>query len=452
MSFNVTVKSFSGKYGAESDVGDIINVIVEVAEGRVLTQNKEIVFLIDISGSMENSMKEVKSSLLAFRDSIVGKSPVEMEQLPPAERDQLLRNTIRVRLITFSTDAKEVWSNESTETFEQVVLALRTEAMTNMGDALTLAFDKTREDIFTWIIVMTDGESNKGPCRTAESFQKLVTKSKPLNCRVVSLGYGSNFDPEVLDGIGEFVYVEDPEVIPVVLGNLAEEILTAVGFNGVLTIDGSYMPSELTDETVIVAEGEDKVTVGRFIVGDRVIGPLCYGKTYEYVYLPHGNKSDRRALESYKKVTIHLTDIIQGENISIDFPIIQTDASPSDQIREMYFDHETKRLIYRLYKVVQNGRVGRVRKEIKMIHRIIDSWNDELSDPHKDVIIKMIQDIEKKGRERRSNASTVLNLATSNSYNVIRDDGRQDGNDTYAGLTLSATRHYMASPLVNNSQ
>ena len=289
MSLNITTRSFSGKYGVDSDIGDIIHAHIDIVPGDIYSMNKEIIFLVDISGSMQRSMKKVKSSLLAFRDSIVGKSPMEMETLEPEERDQLFRNTVRTRIITFSNDANEAWSSSDSEaTFESVILSLRSEAMTNMGDALKMAFQKTESNIFTWIIAFTDGESNQGPCRTADSFQKLAAK-KPLNSKIVSLGYGNRFDPEVLNVVGTFVYVENSEMIPVVLGNLAEEIMTSITFNCVIDIPGSSLPVELTEDTIIVPEGEDNSISGKIIVGDRVVGPLCYGKSYDYVYLPHGN-------------------------------------------------------------------------------------------------------------------------------------------------------------------
>ncbi len=71
---------------------------------------------------------------------------------------------------------------------------------------------------------MADGESNEGPCRSSNSFHQLVVEHKPFNSKLVTIGYGERFDPEVLNRIGTFVYVDDAEKIPVVFGNLAEDL------------------------------------------------------------------------------------------------------------------------------------------------------------------------------------------------------------------------------------
>ena len=78
----------------------------------------------------------VESSTLAFRDALLGKTHREMEALGPDVRDTMIRNSIAIRIITFSNDAKEVWSNQSEERFEDMIVNLESEAMTNMGDAL----------------------------------------------------------------------------------------------------------------------------------------------------------------------------------------------------------------------------------------------------------------------------------------------------------------------------
>ena len=83
----VKTKTYSGCFGTSRDVGNIIHVNLKVDPGNKLPKNKEIILLIDISASMEKSMKIVKSSLLAFRDFLVEKSPEEMEKLSSDEKD-----------------------------------------------------------------------------------------------------------------------------------------------------------------------------------------------------------------------------------------------------------------------------------------------------------------------------------------------------------------------------
>jgi len=442
MSVSVIAKSFSGKYGADADIGDIIHVHIEVGPASNHTTNKEITFLVDVSGSMENSMKQIKSSLLAFRDSLVNRTPDQMMNLDSDTKDDLIRNRIRSRLITFSNEAKEIWSNNSNDKkLEDCIIGLRSEALTNMGDALKLAFDKTDKNIFTWVIAMTDGESNKGPCRTADSFQKLVTSNKPLNTKVVSLGYGDNFDPEVLNVIGNFAYLDNSEVIPVVLGNLAQEVLSSVGFNCVIDLNKFNMVNEFTDDTVIIPVGENTQDPVKIIVGDRVIGTLCAEGSYDIIILPHGNKCSSSMLNAYDSINIRYTDIATRSEHTIKAHIEHTNEIPGDNIRRMYFESEKKRIIYQLYKAVRLN-IKTLERTIKSVENTIESWNDDTSRDSKEEILKMIVDIRRNENFNcNRQASTLLNTAVSTGYTKLTEESRS---------TYTSARHYLASPLFNN--
>ncbi len=443
---NITAKSFSGQYGTPTDVGDIIHVHIESPYSPISNPvENELMFLIDVSASMQDSLPMVKSSLLAFRDAILHRTPSEMAQLSPDDRDRMFRENIKVRLITFSNEATEVWSSDNSdiddyEYFEDVVIGLKTVAMTNMGDALKLAFELSNPDLFTWIAVMTDGESNEGPCRTADAFQRLVVTSQPLNTKVITIGYGSRFDPEVLDRVGNFVYVEDAEMIPVVLGNVAEEIMTTIGFNCVVDIEGTPLPSEFDDDTIIVAAGESEVAPGKVIVGDRVLGTICMGECYDYVYLPHGNNC-LPGLNGFNQVKIQYTDVHTRETTEMIVDIEHTRFVPTDSIRGLYFDSEKKRLIYKLYKLIHKSK--NQNQKVKRIQKQIEDWEDPISYPHKDQITKIIQDMDTGPSIHR--ASTALNCAIGTGY---ADSGRRSA---YLDTTLRATNHYLESPLISNN-
>jgi uncharacterized protein YegL len=447
MSVNITANSFSGKYGFDMDIGDIIHIKVEVEKIEAQALNKEILFLVDTSSSMHASMKEVKSSILAFRDSLIGKSPLDMEDLSKENRDQLFRSVITTRLIVFSNDAKEVWnSKDSSEFFEDAVLNLRSEALTNMGDALKLAFKKVESNKFSWIIVMTDGESNRGPCRTQDSFQRLVTSEKPLNSKIVSLGYGNKFDPEVLNVLGTFAYVENSEVIPVVLGNLAEEIMTSVGFNCVVDLPKAKLPMEVTEDTIIDPNGENNLIPCKIIAGDRVIGPLCSGKIYDIIYLPHGNNQSVSQIEEYRNVYVRYTDISSREEKNLVADILHTNTEPNSKHRELYFEKETKDMIYSLYKAIQID-TRSLEKVIKHIEKRLETWNDQNAEMHKEELRKLIKDSRRDHGTSNHRASVFLNRAVGSGYTNIDDPTEGYG---YASVTLSSTRYYMESPLVNN--
>ncbi len=448
MSVTVTANSFSGKYGSDKDIGDIIHIHIKVEESQPQSTNKEILFLVDTSASMEESLKEVKSSILAFRDSLVCKTPLEMESLSKSDRDHLFRTAISTRFITFSNDAKEEWNNSDSEKFfEDVVINLRSESLTNMGDALKMAFEKADRDSYSWIITMTDGESNRGPCRTQDSFQRLVKSGKPFNSKIISLGYGSKFDPDVLNVLGTFAYVENSEVIPVVLGNLAEEIMMSIGFNCVIDIPNAQIVSEVTDDTIIVPEGQNNDITGQIISGDMMIGSICAGKSYDIIYLPHGNHQSISQLERLKSVSVRYTDIQSGEEIVLDVPITHTYNEPNTRHRELYFESEKKRLVYSLYKAIQlNSKELDI--VLKQVEKKIATWTDSVSNIHKEELRKMITDTRR--RDHRTNnhqASTFLNSAVGSGYTVVNDSNEGRG---YARVTVSSSRYYLDSPLINN--
>nr|QBK91568.1 MAG: von willebrand factor type A domain protein [Pithovirus LCPAC302] len=440
---NFTAKSYSGQYGSTQNVGDIIHIQMSPGPGNTTLDNKEVIFLIDISGSMHKSMKSVKSSMLAFRDCILEKTPQELEELEPNERDQLIRDKIKMRVITFSNEAKQVWSNDHAERFEDVIVGLKSQSMTNMGDAIKLAFSLIDPNLYTWIVAMTDGESNKGPCRTAGSFQRLVTK-KPLNAKIAALGYGQSFDPNVLDKVGDFVYVENPEMIPIVFGNLASEICSTVYFNCVVDIF-KKQPTEFNDDTIIVPEGEITEEKGRIIVGNRVFESLCAGKTYDFIYLPHGNHVCQVILDQYRKIKIRYTDVTTRHSENREIYVDHDIGDIPENIRKLYYEAKKNRTVYRLYKFLKKMDRDLLQKEIGRVLDTMKYWTEEISEPYKEEILQLLENIKNGSRRDRERlASTALNTAVGTGYTEASDD-----NDTRLDISLSATHYYMESPLLN---
>ena len=441
----INAKSYSGKYGTDENIGDIIHVqisvnnsnnpskVFELSDNPPNTfelsdsqKNKEIIFLIDISGSMTDSLKSVKSSLLAFRNAILNKSHIEMELLTELERDELIRK-INIRIITFSNDAKEVWSNSSSEMFEETILALNCEAMTNMGDAIKLAFLKVNEKRFTWIIAMTDGNSNKGPCKTANSFSRLINE-KTNNVKIITLGYGNSFDPEVLNRVGSFSYIENSEMIPIVIGNLAEEFITSIGFNCTIEVPNVFPNLDLDDNTIISPDTSE-IEKEKIIIGEKNVGALCCDKKYDYVFLTN-------SIEKHKSVSVNYIDIVSGDEITDWLPIIHTNTEPPEELIKLYFRDESKRLIYRLYRAIQKNNVV---NEIRTINNIIKNW-DGISEEYKEDVMKLIEIIS--NNKNNENMATTLNYAVGNGYSTPLSTA-------CTNLTLTSAGYYMTSPAIN---
>jgi hypothetical protein len=462
MSVDLKATTFTGQYGNCDDFGNLIHVVVNTSQTTEIIKNTSVIFCIDISASMEKSIPIVKSSLLAFRDAVVGKSHKVMEQYTEDERDELFRKSINLTLITFSIVAKIVWSPKSEDRFEDVVLGLDVVSMTNMGDALRLAFETIKsndEVIFNWIVVMTDGESNEGPCRTSSSFQQMVNKNKPINSKIISIGYGDRFDPEVLYNIGTFVYIEDDEKIPVVFGNLTEEIMNTVGFNCNIFFEqnnnkNNKIEIDGIDDEIEFSAYDDEP--GRLLAGNDNTDTLCYNKTYDWLYL--STSINNSSINNFQDIIIVLkytnfdgVEIIKEIKPSQEYKIrsrsnsqeykINID-SDSDKIKELYFATETKKLIYRLYRITQKIGINVIKEEIKFIENILDSWTDPISERYKDEILKMIENINNFKLAKHRNSA--LNSSVGSGYGTRI-------NSSYVTSILSSCNHYVTSPHINKN-
>ncbi len=171
-------------------------------------QNKTVFFLCDVSASMYDTLSAVKASLFTFRDFI-----------------PILQNFY---IGTFSDDAKFLWSSNSSRSFDEAVNSMEDEGSTNMGAGIEMAFECFRtqeEDKASWLVILTDGVSNKGNFQTKESFVALADR-KPKNTKIITLGYGDDFDANILNAIGDFTYLKDRESISGFMGALALEIST----------------------------------------------------------------------------------------------------------------------------------------------------------------------------------------------------------------------------------
>jgi len=306
MSLSIYAKKYSGDYGFQKNTADIVHIKLysENQDHINFLENKEVILVIDVSSSMYDSLPKVKASLLAFRDALLQKSHEELDP-DPVVRDINFRDYIDMTIVVFSEKAKVIWcSKNSIETYEQAVHKMKTESLTNLGAGIELAFSKKDLEKNTWIIVMSDGECNKGQYRTCRSFKKLCNLSKPQKCKLISLGYGQQFDSEVLRVLGNFVYIDNSEKIPYIFGNIAEEINTAWAYDCEIDI---FNDNHLDDD-IIIPEGKKDSRV-KILIGDKNIETLSHNKTYHLLYLPHGNIKDKELLNEYKSVKINFKDL-----------------------------------------------------------------------------------------------------------------------------------------------
>lgn len=256
---------------------------------------KNVIFVVDVSVSMLESMPNLKASIKTFRDLICGRTSAKQ---PPVTDDSFSLALPNFHLITFSDEAKLCWSNgnsNTTTSFNELIDSLEVgECSTNMGAGIELAYSlcppNGSETIqgpnaqASWIVVLTDGESNRGKYQTPDAFFQLASQ-KPPNTKIVSLGFGENFNADILDNIGEFTYLESNESIPSFMGAFVDEVLSC----GIINT-GIVFPQRSN-------QGDDT----DIIIGSRDVGWLSNGRQYYFGFVP---------VLTSKAVTVRFTEIV----------------------------------------------------------------------------------------------------------------------------------------------
>lgn len=282
---------------------------------------KQVIFVIDVSCSMTNVLPFVQDSLKIF-DELLGE------------------NNIDIHLITFSNTATYVAN--SRHGFIESVDNLRTDLLTNMGDGLEIAFDIVNNEKASWIIVLTDGESNKGIYQTIEEFKELVNNRKQNNTKLITIGFGKNTDPNVLNSIGEYVCIFEQKDIMKVIGAIYNEITTSSIINLSIQPSGPY-----TTE-----------------IGNVNVGILFNDRGY--IYACTGNISG---------FIVKYTEIRENslENVQVELQIKENKLNLPDEISKEYFFSKASKLIEEFYKSKDK------KKEIERIKNILlnENWSNK---------------------------------------------------------------------------
>jgi uncharacterized protein YegL len=278
---------------------------------------KQVIFVIDVSCSMSNVLPYVQDSLKIF-DELLGE------------------NNIDIHLITFSNFATYVAN--SRHGFIEAIDTLRADLFTNMGDGLRIAFDIVNNEKASWIIVLTDGESNKGTYQTVEEFKELINDRKQNNAKLVTIGFGKNTDPDVLNSIGEYVCIFERKDIMKVIGALYNEITTSSIINLTIEPSGSYT-TEIGNTNVGV------------LFNDRVYIYACTGNVTSFIV---------------KYTAIQENSL---ENAQVELKIEENDLNLPGEITREYFFSKASRLIEEFYKSKDKN------KEIQRIKNIFSNEN-----------------------------------------------------------------------------
>lgn len=420
----ILAKTYSGCYGGEiNNVGDLVTVQIQCPHQSPSLAMKQILFLVDESGSMAETMPIIRASLFASRNSLLRLIGINITQtldlgtdLRP-DLDEIFSQECNASIITFSAAASCKWDSiaackasslsYSGESFTDAVNSLSSESSTNLGAALTLAFQKKVLNYATWIIILTDGKPNRGLYQTLESFQEIMHKVPP-ETKIIPLGYSTDFDPEILSILGTMIYLDSEESIPETLGSIMGEIVTCYGMNAHIHIPNilnSLREEVGSDDLIIVS---DVIEPSRDLIGNKDIGCVYNDRKYLYGYLPWGNikRSDRSKYEGLIG-NVSYFDIIQRVNVSHDFIIELDDGPIPDDIYEGYFEASKGRIILDIFYRRKLGQLSA--QYVNAIKTKIADWKHERAIIHKQEILRIVGANFNNRHERMS----AIGLATS---------------------------------------
>jgi hypothetical protein len=369
------------RYGAKTtNEGPLCTLHLEALDVPPLyaMEHKSVTFVVDLSGSMEDTLPHVKMSLLAFRSVLF---PMNM----PKSREIASRWRHNLNIVTFSDTASHLWSSKSCKTFEEAVMSMEISDATNMGAGIEMAFALARENPnkATWIVVLTDGVSNAGMYQTPESFAFLA-KLAPLNTKLVTIGYGDNFDPNILNALGDFSHLKGVEDIPVLMGALAHEVSTASMFG--VKIDMGENMGENRSETKSETKSEIKI-------GQTFVGVLSTGREFIFGFVPCYSSMEKlqNLIVQGTCITEHgLQHVFEMDIFSsasaLFRPLWTCDYSPEapENIRRAFYASATAKMLLETFH--SKNSEGQILKRIK--HEV-GLWTDKCAIESKETLLRI---------------------------------------------------------------
>lgn len=392
---NVVGEHYVGRYGGASSEGaDVVAVTVQCPVRPVSLARKQIIFTVDVSGSMEDELPAVVASLLGARNALLTALGLPVKDMHEHVIDAEFVRHCRCCLIVFSDTARCIWDS-STDTivpFTTAVRSVMVNSRTNLGEGLLLSFRKTDTECATWIIVLTDGIPNCGLYQREESFAELI-KTTPPHTKIVPLGYGNEFDPSVLSSLGAMTYVESREHIASIMGSIMGEIATCYGLEGTITCDTA--PTIVNGTIARIGHIRD-------IVGSPRMGALYSERCFTYAVVNSASRSGTFTyfdFESWGSVTLNFT--------------VEEGGAPPPSLRSHYFMAAKGRLMHDIYR----------RRNLKtvdeaLVRHITDKladWTDPLAAEDKEEILRAL-DINLNRVQQLKLASGIGQYHTQASY------------------------------------
>ncbi|AZA84455.1 hypothetical protein C1637_06335 [Chryseobacterium lactis] len=244
-----------------------------------------IVFLIDVSGSMsdENKLPLLKSSL-----------KVLLDQLRPQDKVGIVVYAGNAGMVLPSTSAKEK------STIIKALDNLQAEGSTAGGAGIELAYKMAQENFIKGgnnrVVLATDGDFNVGPSSTAD-LESLIEKKRETGIYLTCLGYGmGNYKDNHMEtladkGNGNYAYIDNMQEANKFLGKefagsiytIAKDVKIQIEFNPKFVKSYrliGYENRKLRNEDFV----NDKIDAGELGSGHTV--------TALYEIIPVGVQSD----------------------------------------------------------------------------------------------------------------------------------------------------------------
>lgn len=243
--------------------------------------------------------------LLDVSDSMAGERLTSVKRTLEAARP-LLQPADRVTLVTFGETATTVIDHglldeAGLDAFYAAVAAIHTNGCTNLGAGLEELNRCSRsDDPFDAIVLLTDGQVNRGITGTAGllALGAELTRRKPVAFN--TLGYGADHNRTLLRELstqtrGTYTYVDSDEILPIAMGDMLSGLRAEVVRSGVLTVEGGAW-------TCAEAGGS---------AATYAIGSIVPGRDYNFVFTGDGpvTRVLLTGADGFRQETTVVTDV-----------------------------------------------------------------------------------------------------------------------------------------------
>lgn len=400
------------KYGTEEGPLVVCKIESQNVAPLFAIRHKSVIFVVDISASMSNTLQHVKTSILAFRRVLF------QDSSSPEAREW----KTNIKIVTFSNEAKLLWDSSSTATFEEAISRMQVQDCTNMGAGIEMAYRLVDPSKVTWIVVLTDGVSNKGTHQTPEAFLRLASVAPPTS-RLVTIGYGEDFDAGILNSIGDFTHLETPEKIPILMGALAHEVSTASMFNTMI---------------------ENLKPVPNFAFGQASVGVLSNDRCFLAGFVPPKTQSfDLLSLRG-----LAITEDGIRERLLNFKSLVSTDIQVTEEITKAFYKAETAKIINILFDKPSKTKVDRAKN-------VVLGWTDPIAAEERERVLRIIRDLLKHGPEKTSNQAVFYASSATKQTSYILDEFSTPGaskSGKLASLLVSDIQDDNSTPPRKNIQ